>query len=92
VSNYLNEVHVGFTGRELSLSGNTFDFSFDGMVHSDVRQPQYVINVLVQRIFDDWAFSALAIGPSLILSKRDTGSFGVVSLYFNLRIKVGTSL
>ncbi len=92
VANYLNEVHVGFTGRELSLSGNTFDFSFDGMVHSDVRQPQYVINVLVQRIFDDWAFSALAIGPSLILSKRDTGSFGVVSLYFNLRIKVGTSL
>ncbi len=92
VANYLNEVHVGFTGRELSLSGNTFDFSFDGMVHSDVRQPQYVVNVLVQRIFDDWAFSALAIGPSLVLSKRDTGSFGVIALFFNLRLKVGTSL
>jgi hypothetical protein len=92
VSNYLNEVHIGFTGRELSLSGNTFDFSFDGMVHSDVRQPEYVINVLVQRIFDDWAFSALAIGPSLILSKRSSGSFGVISLFFNLRLKVGTSL
>ncbi len=92
VAHYLNEVHVGFTGRELSLSGNTFDFSFDGMVHSDVRQPQYVINVLVQRIFDDWAFSAIAIGPSLVLSKRDSGSFGIISLFFNLRIKVGTSL
>ncbi len=92
VAHYLNEVHIGFTGRELSLSGNTFDFSFDGMVHSDVRQPQYVVNVLVQRIFDDWAFSAIAIGPSFILSKRDSGSFGIISLFFNIRIKVGTSL
>ena len=40
VARYLYEWHIGFTGRELSLAGSTFDFSFDAMPSSDVRQPQ----------------------------------------------------
>lgn len=92
VARYLNEWHIGFTGRELSLAGNTFDFSFDAMPKSDVRQPQYVMNILVQRIAANWAFSAFAVGPSIIFSKRDNGQFGVTSIFLNARIKVGTSL
>lgn len=89
---YLNEWHIGFTGRELSLAGSTFDFRFDAMPKSDVRQPQYVLDVLVQKIFESWAFSAFAIGPSAILGKTAKGQFAVTSVFLNLRIKVGTSL
>ena len=31
VGQYLNEWHIGYTGRELSLAGSTFDFRFDAM-------------------------------------------------------------
>lgn len=91
VAKYLNEVHIGYTGRELSLGGSTFDFRFDAMVHSDVRQPQYVMDLLVQKIAESWGFSALALGPSIIMTDKDDGGFGVTSIFLNLRLKVGTS-
>jgi hypothetical protein len=92
VGQYFGEWHAGFTGRELSLAGSTFDFRFDAMFESDVRQPQYVIDILVQKIFENWAFSAFALGPSAILSKTDKGKFGFISILLNARFKLGTSL
>lgn len=89
---YLNEWHVGFTGRELSLAGSIFDLRFDILPVSDVRQPQYLLEIMVQKISDSWAFSAFAIGPSLTFSKMDTGKFGGISIFLNARLKVGTSL
>ena len=89
---YLKEWHLGFTGRELSLAGSTFDFSFDAMPHSDIRQPEYVINILVQKIFESWGFSAIAIGPSVVFGNDRSDRFTSTSLFFNMRIKVGTSL
>ena len=88
---YLNEWHVGYTGRELSLAGSTFDFRFDAMFNSDVRQDQYLLEVLVQKIAESWGFSAFAIGPSITLSQTSEGKFGVISVFANLRLKVGTS-
>jgi hypothetical protein len=93
IAKYLNEVHLGYTGRELSMAGSTFDFRFDALVHSSIgREPEYVFDVLVQKIAEAWGFSAFAMGPSLILSKTDDGSFGITSIFVNIRIKVGTSL
>jgi hypothetical protein len=92
VSHYQNEWHIGFTGRELSLAGSTFDLRIDVMPSSSVRNPRYVFDLLVQRIFQSWGFSAFALGPSLILSNLDDESFGVTSIFLNLRLKVGTSL
>ena len=92
VASYLDEIHIGFTGRELSLAGSTFDFRFDAMPKSDIRQPQYVLDILVQKIAESWGFSALAIGPSLIFSKDDKGKSAIISLLLNMRLKVGTSL
>jgi hypothetical protein len=91
VAHYLNEMHIGYTGRELSLAGSTFDFRFDVMVHSDIRKPQYVCDLLIQKIAEGWGFSALALGPSFILGTKDKGGFGVTSIFLNLRLKVGTS-
>jgi hypothetical protein len=92
IARYLNEWHVGFTGRELSLAGSTFDFRFDAMPKSDIRNPQYVIDFMVQKIFDGWGFSALAIGPSVIIGKDNSDRLAFTSVFLNLRIKVGTSL
>jgi hypothetical protein len=92
VAQFIDEWHIGYTGREHALAGSVFDFRFDAMVSSPVRQPQYVCDILVQKIFDYWAFSTIAIGPSFILSTTNSGSFGFTSLFFNLRIKVGSSL
>src|SRR5690606_3701647 len=63
---FLNEYHIGFSGREMALAGNVFDFRFDGMIDSEIRQPQYVFDIMVQRLFDYWAFSAVGIGPGFI--------------------------
>ncbi len=91
VAKYLGEWHVGYTGRELSLAGSTFDFRFDAMPKSDIRQPQYVVDLLVQKVFETWAFSAFAIGPSAVFSRQDDGKFGIISIFVNFRLKVGTS-
>ena len=47
VANYLDEWHVGFDFREMSLAGSTFDFWFDAMPSSKNRLPQYVLNLMV---------------------------------------------
>ncbi len=92
VAKYLGEMHAGYTGRELSLAGSTFDMRFDALLKSDVRKPQYVLEMMVQKIFESWGFSAFAVGPSVTLSMTDKKEFGVISLFANVRIKVGTSL
>ncbi len=92
VARFLDETHVGFMGREMSLAGSVFDLRLDAMVSSPVRQPQLVFDLEVQKIFDYWAFSTIAIGPSLIMTNLKSGSFGFSSLYFNIRIKVGSVL
>ena len=89
---YLGEWHIGYTGRELSLAGSTFDLQLDAMPHSDVRNPQYLIDISVQRVMESWGFSSFSLGPSAILSRNDNGKFGVISVFFNMRLKVGTSL
>lgn len=89
---YVNEFHFGFDFRELSLAGSTFDLQFDAMTSSPQRNPQYVINLMVQKIAESWAFSAVSLGPSIILSENADGSFGVMKIFFNMRVKVGSSL
>ncbi len=92
MAKFVGELHFGFTGREISLGGSTFDFRFDAMTHSDVRQPEYLFELLIQRIFDKWAFSAFAVGPSIMCSTTKSGGFGIITLFINARIKLGTSL
>ena len=92
VANFLNEIHIGFTGRELSLAGSVFDFRFDALVKSRERETQYVCDILIQKIFDYWAFSAIAAGPSVIFGTLENGKPGFTSFFVNVRLKIGTSL
>ena len=92
VASFMDEIHIGYTGREMALAGSVFDFRFDAMVSSPVREPQYVFDIIIQKIFDYWAFSSIALGPSGTLGTLDDGSFGFTTIFVNFRIKVGTSL
>jgi len=92
VSKFLNEIHIGYTGRELSLAGSVFDLRFDAMVKSREREPQYVCDILIQKIFDYWGFAAIAAGPSVIFGTLSNGKPGFTSFFVNVRLKIGTSL
>ena len=92
VGQFMDEWHIGFTGREMSLAGSVFDFRFDAMFGSPVRQPQYVFDIIVQKIFDYWSFSSIALGPSGVIGTLKDGSLGFTSIFVNVRLKLGTSL
>jgi hypothetical protein len=92
LAKFLDELHIGYTGRELSMAGSVFDLRFDALISSEKRQPQYVIDLLIQKIFDYWAFSSIAIGPSVIFGTTSEDNFGITSFFVNARLKVGTSL
>lgn len=92
VARFIDELHIGYTGREHSLAGSVFDFRFNALVSSPVREREYVFDVIIQKVFDYWSFSSIAIGPSWILGTLDNGSFGFTSIFFNIRFKLGTSL
>jgi len=92
VAKYLNEWHFGYTGRELSLAGSTFDLRIDAMPSSPDRNPQYVLDITVQKILESFGFSAFSLGPAAIFSRTSSGGFGIISVFLNMRIKVGTSL
>lgn len=92
VGQYLDEWHFGFILREASLAGSTFDLSFDGMPGGKYREPQYNINLLVQKVMEGWGFSAFAIGPSASITRLDSGKIGLSKIFVNLRFKIGTSL
>ncbi|UCH66301.1 MAG: hypothetical protein JSW63_04005 [Ignavibacterium sp.] len=90
---YLHELHFGFDFREMSLAGSTFDFWFDVMTSSRNRlSPLYTINLTVQKVAESWGFSAFSVGPSLLLGTKADGTFGLLKLFVNMRLKIGSSL
>ena len=92
VAQYVDEWHLGFDFREMSLAGSTFDLWFDAMPTGKYRNPEYLINLTVQKIAESWAFSAFSIGPSIILSRLPNGNFGMYKIFVNMRFKMGSSL
>jgi len=81
----------GFSGRELSLAGSIFDLRMDYMSSSDVRQPQFLLEIMVQKIAEGWGSSSFAIGPAVVFSKTDSGKFGIITMFANFRFKFCTS-
>jgi hypothetical protein len=56
------------------------------------RPPQLAMEVMVQKIAEGWASSVISVGPSIIVGRNDRGKLGVNTLFFNLRVKLGSSL
>jgi hypothetical protein len=92
IAKFMNETHIGFSAREMALVGSVFDFRFDALISSPVRQPQFVFDIIIQKIFDYWSFSSISVGPSGTIGTLNDGSLGFTAIFFNFRLKVGTSL
>jgi hypothetical protein len=91
-ASFVDEMHIGFTGRELTLAGSVFDLRMDYMFNSPIRQNQFMLDISVQKIFDYWAYSSIAIGPSAIVGRLRSGGIGLTSMFLNIRVKIGSSL
>jgi hypothetical protein len=44
---------------------------------------------MVSNIAEGFALNSFAVGPSIRLSKLDTGQFGLLSAFVNFRFKLG---
>jgi len=85
---YMNEMNIGLFTRESRLVGSVFDFRVNATLKK-IRNFQLLIEVMVSNIAEGFALNSFAVGPSIRLTKLDTGKFGLVSAFVNFRFKLG---
>jgi hypothetical protein len=88
VAYYANEVNIGLTTRESRLAGAVFDFRANAVLPK-VRNFQLLLEIMVSNIGEGFALNSFALGPSVRLSKRDNGKFGLITGFLNVRFKLG---
>jgi hypothetical protein len=85
---YMNEMNIGLFTRESRLVGSVFDFRVNATLKK-IRNFQLLVEIMVSNIAEGFALNSFAIGPSIRLTKLDTGQFGLVSAFVNFRFKLG---
>ncbi len=85
---YMNEMNIGLFTRESRLVGSVFDFRVNATLKK-IRNFQLLFEIMVSNIAEGFALNSFAIGPSIRLTKLDTGQFGLVSAFVNFRFKLG---
>jgi len=88
VSYYMDETNIGLFTRESRLVGSVFDFRVNATLKK-VRNFQLLVEIMVSNIAEGFALNSFAIGPSIRMSKLDTGKFGLLSAFVNIRFKLG---
>lgn len=85
---YMNEMNIGLFTRESRLVGSVFDFRINATLKK-IRNFQLLVEIMVSNIAEGFALNSFAVGPSIRLSKLDTGKFGLLSAFVNFRFKLG---
>jgi hypothetical protein len=85
---YMNEMNIGLYTRESRLVGSVFDFRVNATLKK-IRNFQLLVEIMVSNIAEGFALNSFAVGPSIRLSKLDTGKFGLLSAFVNFRFKLG---
>ena len=88
VAYYMNETNIGLYTRESRLVGSVFDFRVNATLKK-IRNFQLLVEIMVSNIAEGFALNSFAVGPSIRLSKLDTGKFGLLSAFVNFRFKLG---
>src|SRR5438477_7522342 len=88
VGYFANETNIGLWTRESRLVGSVFDFRVNATLKK-IRNFQLLVEIMVSNIAEGFALNSFAIGPSIRLSKLDTGKFGLLSAFVNVRFKLG---
>ena len=85
---YANEMNFGLITRESRLAGAVFDFRTN-ITLKKIRNFQILLEIMVSNIGEGFALNSFAFGPSLRLSKTESGRFGVITAFVNARFKLG---
>jgi hypothetical protein len=88
VAYYANETNIGLLTRESRLAGAVFDFRTN-VTLPKIRNLQVLAEIMVSNIGEGFALNAFAIGPSIRLSKTESGKFGLITAFINARFKLG---
>jgi hypothetical protein len=88
IAYFCNETNIGLFTRESRLVGSVFDFRVNATLKK-IRNFQLLTEIMVSNIGEGFALNSFAIGPSIRLSKLDTGKFGLLSAFVNIRFKLG---
>lgn len=82
------ERHLGFVGREMRLAGSTFDLRIDATFKGR-RNFQLLIEPIISDIGEGFSLTSFAIGPSFRLGTKPNNSFGILTVFLNMRLKIG---
>ncbi len=85
---YANEMNIGLITRESRLAGAVFDFRTN-ITLKKIRNFQILLEIMVSNIGEGFALNSFAIGPSIRLSKKEDGKFGMITAFVNARFKLG---
>lgn len=88
IAYYANETNIGLITRESRLAGAVFDFRTN-ITLQKIRNFQILLEVMVSNIGEGFALNSFAFGPSIRLSKTESGKFGVITAFINARFKLG---
>ena len=88
IARYLGETHIGFVGREMRVAGSVFDVRINATLKGR-RNFQLLMETMFADIAEGFGQTALAFGPSIRLTTTPSGSFGVVCVLLNMRLKIG---
>jgi hypothetical protein len=86
---YLNESHIGLSGRELRVAGSVFDIRIDATLKSENRSFQLLLETFISNIGEGFSLSSFAIGPSVRLGRNPSGKFTFTNVMMNMRLKMG---
>jgi len=88
VGYYMDEINIGMFTRESRLVGSVFDFRVNATLKR-IRNFQLLVEIMVSNIAEGFALNSFAVGPSIRLSKLDSGKFGLLTAFVNIRLKLG---
>ena len=81
-------MNIGLFTRESRLVGSVFDFRAN-VTLKKIRNLQVLVEIMVSNIAEGFALNSFAVGPSVRVSRLDTGKFGLLTAFLNIRFKLG---
>jgi hypothetical protein len=88
VAYFMDETNIGLFTRESRLVGSVFDFRINATLKK-IRNLQFLVEIMVSNVAEGFALNSFALGPSVRISKIDTGKWGLLSAFLNIRFKLG---
>jgi len=85
---YAKEVNIGLFAREMKLFHISGDLKTNFTI-SKMRNFQVLFEIMISQFSEGFSFNSFALGPSIRLTKLDSGKFALHTVFINVRFKLG---